>query len=85
MHDIIQDSPIFQEILREGREQGRLEASRRILLILTEKHFPTLVSLAQERGTSIQERDVIDTLIVAISSAQNELEAYHALRGDVGV
>ena len=36
MHDIIQDSPIFQEILREGleqgREQGRLEAARRILI-----------------------------------------------------
>ena len=93
MHDIIQDSPIFQEILREGMEkgleqgqkrgfeQGRLEASRRILLILTEKHFPALISLAQERAASIQDLDVFDKLIVAITSAQNELEASNALQG----
>ncbi len=85
MHDIIQDSPIFQEILREGMEkgieQGRLEATRRILLIVTEKRFPALVSLAQEQVERINDLDVIDNLIVALSSAQNELEGYHALRG----
>jgi hypothetical protein len=93
MHDIIQDSPIFQEILREGMEkgikqgleqgleQGRLEAARRILLILTEKRFPTLVDFAQERVEHIQNLDVIDNLILAITSANNELEGYTALRG----
>ena len=85
MHDIIQDSPIFQEILREGMEkgleQGRLEAARHILLIVTEKRFPTLVALAQEQATHTQALDEIDSLIVAVSSAQNELEAYNLLRG----
>ncbi len=97
MHDIMQESPIFQEILREGLEkgielgrekgleqgleQGRLEATRHILLILTEKRFPALTPLAQEQVARIQDLDVIDNLIVAVSSAQNELEGYYALRG----
>jgi len=109
MHDIIQDSPIFQEILREGwekgmekgleqglekgleqglekgleqgLEKGRLDGARRILLILTAKRFPTLAPLAQEQAARIQDLDVINNLIVAITSAQNELERYKALRG----
>ena len=94
MHDIIQESPIFQMILQEGMEkgleqgrelgleQGRLEATRRILLIVTEKRFPTLAPLAQEQAARIEALDEIDALIVAISSAQSELEAQNALRGD---
>ena len=81
MHDIMQDAPIFQEILREGREQGRLEASRHILFIVTDKRFPTLTALAQEQVAHTETLDVIDSLIVAVSSAQNELEAYNLLRG----
>ena len=95
MHDIIQESPILQMILQEGKEkgleqgrelgleQGRLEATRRILLIVTEKRFPTLAApLAQEQAARIEALDEIDALIVAISSAQSELEAQNALRGD---
>ena len=72
-----------EEGREEGLELGRLEASRRILLILTEKRFPELVSLAQEQSSSIQDVEVINNLIVAISSAQNELEGYKALRGQM--
>ena len=107
MHDIMLDTPIMQEILREGMEKGlekgiaeglekgiaegreeglelgRLEATRHILLILTEKRFPELASLAQEQSSSIQDLEVINNLIVAISSAQNELEGYKALKGQM--
>ncbi len=81
MHDILQDAPIFQEILQEGREQGRLETTQHILHIVTEKRFPALAPLAQQQAAHIQALDAIDALIVAISSAQNELEAYNALQG----
>lgn len=30
MHDILRDTPIYQMILQEGREEGREEANRRI-------------------------------------------------------
>ena len=66
--------------LEQGLEQGRLEAARHILLIVTEKHFPALAPLAQEQAARIQALDEIDALIVAITSAQNELEAQNALR-----
>ncbi len=93
MHDIMQDTPIFQEILREGMEkgmekgievgieQGRLEFARHILLTFTERRFPDLAPLAQEQGAKIQDVAVLDKLILAITSVQNELEAYYALRG----
>ncbi len=85
-HSIMQKAPIYQEILREGIEQGiekgRLEATRHLLLLVTETRFPALAPLAQEQTTLIQTSDKIDALIVAISSAQNELKAQNALRGD---
>jgi predicted transposase YdaD len=93
MHDIFRDTPIFQEILREGIgqgreegreegiEQGRLEFARHILLTFTERRFPDLAPLAQEQGAKIQDVAVIEKLITAITSVQNELEAYYALRG----
>ncbi len=71
----------MEQGLEQGLEQGRLEAARRILLIVTEKRFPALTPLAQEQVARINNLDVIDNLIVAISSAQNELEGYNALRG----
>ena len=91
MHDIMLDTPIMQEILREGMEKGReegielgrLEATRHILLILTEKRFPELAPLAQEQSSNIQDLEVINNLIVAVSSAQNELEGYKALKGQM--
>ena len=113
MHDIFRDTPIFQEILREGMEegigqgikrgieqgreegigqgikqgreqgieQGRLEAARHILYMLTERRFPDLAALAQEQAAKIQDMTTLDKLIITISSVQNELEAYYALRG----
>ncbi len=96
MHDIMHDTPIFQEILREGLEQGleqglekgleqglekgKLEATRHILLILTERRFPALTSLAQEQAARIQDLNVLDDVIVNIGLAQTERDGYVALR-----
>ncbi len=89
MHDIIRDTPIYQEILREGREegieegleQGRLEASRRILLMATQIRFPELATLAQEQAIRVHDEATLDAIIGKIITAQNENEAFSALRG----
>lgn len=86
MHDILRDTPIYQEILREGlaegREQGieqgiergrlegRLDAFRHVLLIWTEKRFPTLTPLAQERVARIQDIQMLEDMITEMSVAQ---------------
>jgi predicted transposase YdaD len=86
MHDILRDTPIYQEILREGlaegieqgREQGieqgiergKLEAFKHVLLIWTEKRFPSLITLARERVARIQDAQVLDDMIAEMSVAQ---------------
>jgi len=97
MHDIIRDTPIYQEILREGREEGRekgreegieeglekgrIEASRHILLMATQIRFPELVTLAQEQAIRVHDEATLDTIIGKIITAQSENEAFSALRG----
>ena len=93
MHDIIRDTPIYQEILREGlaegiakgreegREEGRLEASRRILLMATQLRFPNLATLEQEQALRIHDEATLDDIISKIIAAQNEYDGFVALRG----
>ncbi len=85
MHDILRDTPIYQEILLEGREEGReagsLETARHILQILTQNRFPALASLAEEQATAINNLTLLDDIIVKIGLAQTEGDAYFALRG----
>src|SRR5260221_11700637 len=71
MHDRLQESPIYQEILneglekglREGREsglaQGRLEATRDMLLSFVDARFPKLNSLAEEQAELISDVTVL--------------------------
>ncbi len=88
MHEIIRDTPIYQEILREGREegleqgieQGSLNASRRILLLVIQIRFPVLASLAQELANLVKDENILDDIIGKISAAQSEDEAFSALR-----
>lgn len=88
MHDIIRDTPIYQEILREGlaegiekgREEGRLEASRRILLMAIQLRFPNLATLAQEQAMHIHDEAILDDIISKIIAAQSEHDVFVALR-----
>ena len=92
MHDILRDTPIYQEILREGpaegieqgieqgRFEGKLEAFRRVLLIWTEKRFPSLIALAQERVSRIQDTRVLDDMIAEMSVAQTIEDASSILK-----
>ena len=39
MHDILRETPIYQEILKEGREEG-LEALRQAVVDIVAQRFP---------------------------------------------
>jgi len=104
MHDILRDTPIYQEILREGlaegieqgigrgieqgiergieqgRFEGKLDAFRHVLLIWTEKRFPSLITLAQERVARIQDTQVLDDMITEMSVAQTIEDASSILK-----
>ena len=96
MHEIIRDTPIYQEILHEGREegikrgreegrelgirQGSLNTTRRLLLLITQKRFPLLAPLTLEIAHLTEDASILDDIIGKISVAQSEDEAFSALR-----
>ncbi len=65
----------------EGIGEGCLTATRHILLILTEKRFPALASLAQKQAALIDNVELLNGMIVSIDSALTEREVYDMLRG----
>lgn len=79
MHDVLHDSPIYQLILEEGEEKGRLEAVSDMLLSFTKARFPKLLPLAKECVTQIKQRKVLEDLIYKVGLAQNFEEALNYL------
>jgi len=44
------ESPYYQEILQEGREEGKLEGQRETLLAIVQARFPTMARLMPDSG-----------------------------------
>ena len=79
MYDMLRETPAFQDIIKEGIEEGKeigqLEAFRQALMHVVAARFPKLVRLAKGRIAMIDDPDELDGLIVKISIAQNAKEA----------
>ncbi len=83
MHDILRDTPIYQLILKEGREEGReegleqgkLEVLRQTLVTIMEIRFPKLVRLAKKETSVIDDPDLLKALVVKMSIARDAVEA----------
>lgn len=80
MQDLLRESPLIQEFLEEGRQEGKLEEAREIVLVLVQARFPELVPLAKETASSIQDRNVLQNLIRKIGTAQTLEEAQKYLQ-----
>jgi predicted transposase YdaD len=86
MHDILRDTPVYQEMtrlareegLQEGREEGLQEGLyelRQTVLDVVLERFPKIVRLAKEQVAGVEEPAVLRHLIVKISIAQTAKEA----------
>ncbi|MGH2496900.1 MAG: hypothetical protein ACRDIV_19525 [Ktedonobacteraceae bacterium] len=91
MHDIIRESPYYQEILKEGmeegvekgREEGKLEALRQTVMDIVVERFPRLVRIARKQVTFTEDPVVLRHVIVKLSMAQTTGEAkQHLLEMD---
>jgi predicted transposase YdaD len=79
MHDFLVESPIYQLILQEGRQEGRDEAlqqgqmlgQRRALedaiIAITLERFPKLIDLATRKAEHIQHPTILQQVLLKIS------------------
>jgi predicted transposase YdaD len=83
MHDILRETPIYQEILKEGREEGleqglqrgQLEALRQAVVEVVVERFPRLVRLTKKQVALIEDPELLRHVLVKVSVAQNAEEA----------
>jgi predicted transposase YdaD len=83
MHDILRETPIYQEILKEGREEGleqglqrgQLEALRQAIVEVVVERFPRLVRLTKKQVALIEDPEVLRHVLVKVSVAQSAEEA----------
>ena len=87
MHDILRESPYYQEILQEGYQEGleegleegvlkgKLEGQRETLLAIVQFRFPKIARLAKKLVTANDDPASLQTLTVKISMAQTTEEA----------
>jgi predicted transposase YdaD len=91
MYDRLQETPLYQEMMRlasekvrqealqEGLREGELRALREMLLSIVEARFPKLFGLTKRLASTIDQTSVLQTLILNISRASNQKEARHYL------
>ena len=87
MHDILRETPIYQEILKEGREEGlekgleqglqrgQLKALRQAVIDVVVERFPKLVRLAKKQVALVEDPELLRHVLVKVSVAQNLKEA----------
>jgi predicted transposase YdaD len=77
--DILRETPVYQEVLAEGLEQGikegELRAQRRTLLDIVQERFPEVVHLAKKQAEAIDDPEVLRRLTVKMSVVQTSKEA----------
>ena len=79
MHDVLRESPYYQEILQEGREEGKLEGQRELLLALVQARFPEMARLTKKLVTVIDEPASLRDVTIKISMAQTDKEVQQYL------
>ena len=81
--DILRESPIYQEIveqgLEKGREEGRMQEQRVILIRLVELRFPELLALAKQQADGITNPEVLPPVTFKLLNAQTIGEAKQLL------
>ena len=75
LEDILRDTPVYQEVLAEGEEKGKLEAQHELLLDIVQERFPEIASLARRQADTIEDPEMLRRLIVKISIVKTSKEA----------
>jgi hypothetical protein len=79
--DILRESPIYQEIVEQGLEKGKIQGQREMLLDLVQMRFPELLTLAKQQTDGITDPGVLSSLNHKLFVAQTVEEARQVLLG----
>lgn len=81
--DTLEDSWVYQEILREGQEKGLNQGlslgEQRALLAIIQKRFPDIVPFVRQQISGMTDTNLLESLIADISVAQTSQEALEVL------
>ncbi len=79
MFDLVKDTPVYREMMRdvreEGLKEGREEGLRQAAMDIIAERFPRMVRLATGILPTIDNSSVLRSLIVKMSTAQTATEA----------
>jgi predicted transposase YdaD len=82
--DILRESPIYQEIVEQGRDEERqqeLQRQRQTLTSFVQRHFSEITALAMQQADGITDPEVLQTAILRLLDAQTVEEARQILLG----
>jgi predicted transposase YdaD len=77
--DILRESPIYQEIVEQGLEKGRIQEQREMLIRLVQMRFPELLALAKQQGDGITNPEVLPPVNFKLIEIQTIEEARQLL------
>lgn len=78
LYDVLQESPAYQKIKQEGREEILREIRQEVtqkLLGIVEARFPDMLDWARKQTTSIDNPAILVDLAIKMSMAQTVEEA----------
>ncbi len=79
MHNnIFAQTPTYQKLVKQGREEG-IEALRQTLVDVVQEHFPEVVAFAQKQVEGMEDLTFLRQLIVKMSTARTVQEAIQLL------
>ncbi len=82
MHDIIRESPVYEWILAEGREEEKaqgLAQARQAVKDFVQEHFPELAQLADEVVATVDNLPQLVRLSIKLGGAQSAEQARQIL------
>ena len=81
--DILRESWVYQEIaeqgVEKGREEGRIQEQREMLLMLVQSCFPELEALAKQQSEGITNPELLPPVNFKLLAAQTIEEARQIL------
>jgi type II secretory pathway component PulM len=80
--DILRESPIYQELVEQGREEERqqeLQRQRQTLMGFVQRHFPEIGALAKQQIDSVTDPEILQTVILRLLDCQTIEEAKQLL------